>query len=239
MKKISIVIVLILTKSLAQNFQIDYLYTNNNGTKKLYTLETNDSISSFVEKEFVNQNEDIIFDKENNYTFYKFKTKKSIYYTDRIFKNILFVQDSIYNFKWSLSDKTKFILGFKCKSATTYFRGRDYIAYYVPDYKINDGPWKFSGLSGIILEVESIDKEYSYRATSIQYLNREINVNEEFLMNVFFNWEQYTVEFKRIMDSVINKLKMQEPENDGGGFFKFNKPEIIYNVIQTGTGLKI
>lgn len=46
------------------------------------------------------------------------------------------------------------ILDYKCIKATTRFRGRDYTAWVTKELPINDGPWKFYGLPGLILQIE-------------------------------------------------------------------------------------
>lgn len=54
---------------------------------------------------------------------------------------------------WELGDSTKNILGYECAMATTDYHGRKWTAWFAPDIPISDGPWKFRGLPGLILEV--------------------------------------------------------------------------------------
>ncbi len=75
-------------------------------------------------------------------------------------------------------NETKTILGYKCKQLLVSFRGRDYEVFYAPalsDYK--DGPWKFMGVPGLILEVRSIDGAVFMKATTI-YTKTVQNVKE-------------------------------------------------------------
>lgn len=62
---------------------------------------------------------------------------------------------------WEITDDTTSIKGYLCNKATTSFRGRDYSAWFALDIPINDGPWKFYGLPGLILKVE--DKEHIFK----------------------------------------------------------------------------
>jgi len=56
---------------------------------------------------------------------------------------------------WSIdADSTKNILGYECMKAETTFRGRHYHAWFSMDIPVALGPWKFSGLPGMILQVE-------------------------------------------------------------------------------------
>ena len=42
------------------------------------------------------------------------------------------------------------------------FRGRTYEAWFTTEIPVKDGPWKFHGLPGLILEVYDIQKHYSF-----------------------------------------------------------------------------
>lgn len=87
--------------------------------------------------------------------------------TDRIATDWFLIEELAPMFEWSLTEDTKEILGYKCKSATCDFRGRKYIAYYTEDVPVADGPWKFSGLPGFIMEVFDEGKQYSFVCVGI------------------------------------------------------------------------
>jgi GLPGLI family protein len=69
--------------------------------------------------------------------------------------------------EWSFHSESKKILGYDCKKALTKFRGRDYVAFYCPSIPISNGPYKFQGLPGLILEVYSTDKFIHYTAQAL------------------------------------------------------------------------
>jgi len=65
------------------------------------------------------------------------------------------VKDSILpTFDWQVTSDQKEILGYQVQKATTHYKGRDIIAWFTNDFSISDGPWKFWGLPGLILEVD-------------------------------------------------------------------------------------
>lgn len=77
--------------------------------------------------------------------------------------------DDLPDFGWKVDfNQTKEVAGYNCHSAMGSYAGRDYQAWFTTDIPINDGPWKFQGLPGLILEVSSLDKEYSYTCMSIR-----------------------------------------------------------------------
>ena len=73
------------------------------------------------------------------------------------------------DFGWEIDlTQTKEVAGYTCYSAKGNYAGRDYQAWFTTDIPINDGPWKFQGLPGLILEVTSLDDEYIYTCLSIK-----------------------------------------------------------------------
>ncbi|MDR0825000.1 MAG: GLPGLI family protein [Prevotella sp.] len=88
--------------------------------------------------------------------------------TDRIPFNYYIYEEDIVAPKWKLGTETVVICNYQCKKATTLFRGRNYTAWYTPDIPMNNGPWKFQGLPGLILRVEDDKKQVSFECIGIE-----------------------------------------------------------------------
>lgn len=70
---------------------------------------------------------------------------------------------------WSfIEDSTKTILGHECQMATCKFRGRIWSAWFSLDIPITDGPWKFNGLPGLILEAYDIGNQHHFTINGLQ-----------------------------------------------------------------------
>ena len=54
---------------------------------------------------------------------------------------------------WKMSSEKKKIGEFETQKATTNFAGRNWTAWFTTDVPIQDGPYKFSGLPGLIVEI--------------------------------------------------------------------------------------
>lgn len=63
---------------------------------------------------------------------------------------------------WKLINEKRTINGYVCRKAETSFAGRNYKAWYAEELPISDGPYKFQGLPGLILEVTDDKKEHSF-----------------------------------------------------------------------------
>lgn len=71
--------------------------------------------------------------------------------------------------EWKLlQEDGKKILGYNCRKATIDFGGRNWEAWYTLDIPYSDGPYVFSQLPGLILEIKSTDGDYRFQAIGIE-----------------------------------------------------------------------
>lgn len=97
------------------------------------------------------------------------------YYDYTTFKFI--VDKEPVDFEWELQDDSKEILGYKCRAASTMFKGRKYIAYFTDQIPLSEGPYKFKGLPGLILEIYDAKKQYHFLAISALNLRDKYDYN--------------------------------------------------------------
>ena len=77
-------------------------------------------------------------------------------------------EDVIPNLKWEMKNDTSTILSYSCQKAITTFRGRTYEAWYTTEIPINNGPWKFGGLPGLILKVSDKKQYFVFECIGIE-----------------------------------------------------------------------
>jgi GLPGLI family protein len=70
---------------------------------------------------------------------------------------------------WKIENDTLTIVGHLCQKATCRFRGRIFTAWFTKDIPVNNGPWKFGGLPGLILKIYDHDNLYAFECTCIEY----------------------------------------------------------------------
>ena len=66
--------------------------------------------------------------------------------------------------RWTLTQDTLTLLGYRCTRATTQFKGRQWSAWYTTDIPVSEGPWKLCGLPGLILKAEDDEGHYRFMA---------------------------------------------------------------------------
>jgi GLPGLI family protein len=141
------------------------VFTSNKGKKDIITQK--DEISGqtdlWVEDEFGN-------------VVYKNFVEKSMYLREIVWQQPYISQEpNLPNFDWAIDTTQKYIGKFLCKKATTNFRGRHFIVWFTQEIPISDGPWKFWGLPGLILEAKDEKGDYSFMLESINYPAKDIN----------------------------------------------------------------
>lgn len=208
-----------------QNYSIEYNHIvdfGTNSTEAIYILESNSQKSTyyqlksdFIEKEgndVIQANQGVIPFVQKNFS------NKEIIYNQPIINKIYFIKDSLPIQKWKIGDKTKEIQSLKCKMATTFFRGREYIAWYTESIPIIGGPWKFDGLPGLILEIQSSDGVLKIQASKIQK-NINSKIQEfQFKKEDLISWNEYSGNYKKVIDRIRKSMKAD------------NDPDVEYNI---------
>lgn len=82
-------------------------------------------------------------------------------------------------FEWQYTDEKKTIGEYECQKATCKFGGREYEVWFAPDIPISDGPWKFNGLPGLVLEAYDIQHHYEFVFLGMRECAGDIAVPEK------------------------------------------------------------
>ena len=87
--------------------------------------------------------------------------------------NYMCVQPAQDFFNWELREDLDSVLGYTCQKATIIYYGRTYEAWFTTAIPIQDGPWKFCGLPGIIMKVVEKEGNFSWEAIGIETFENE------------------------------------------------------------------
>lgn len=79
------------------------------------------------------------------------------------------VQDSVPWLNWQLSTDKRQIGNYSCQKATTTFRCSTYTVWFTSAIPLSVGPWKLSGLPGLIVEATNENLGVVYSLTEAEY----------------------------------------------------------------------
>ena len=113
----------------------------------------------------------------------KLSSKEVVYYSNE-FDEHEFKYSEKPEFNWKISKENKEILGYKVYLATTTYAGRDYEAYFTPEIPIQDGPYKFFGLPGLILEIFDKKRNHHFLAVGISK-EKKISIDDRIAKGKF------------------------------------------------------
>ncbi len=119
--------------------------------------------------------------------------------------------------KWSILPETKSIESFKAQKATTNFGGRNWTAWFTNDIQIQDGPYKFCGLPGLILQIEDEGRTHIFNLVGSQRLDYppsliDSKTKEVFITKEKFNqlWNEYIKDPAKNIKLIHNSSEMSE-----------------------------
>ncbi|MBQ8760729.1 MAG: GLPGLI family protein [Bacteroidales bacterium] len=88
---------------------------------------------------------------------------------DHIFQMGLYEYEEPFDsFNWQITAETDTISDYICQKAICYFGGRTWLAWFTTEIPISDGPYKFCGLPGLILNIADTENHYSFEFVSIE-----------------------------------------------------------------------
>ena len=104
--------------------------------------------------------------------FYKNLENKSVWAIEKILDKKYGYQEPDIPLEWEVGEEIQSLYGYTVQVATTSFAGRDYIAWFTMEVPILDGPYLFSGLPGLIVELFDTEQHYHFKMLSVEKLEK-------------------------------------------------------------------
>ncbi|MDE6023692.1 MAG: GLPGLI family protein, partial [Muribaculaceae bacterium] len=82
--------------------------------------------------------------------------------------------DSISSFNWIITDLVSNNNGYDCILATCSYRGREWNVWFSTELPWHDGPWKFSGLPGLVVSASDADGMYQFDLKDIYPISNPV-----------------------------------------------------------------
>lgn len=102
--------------------------------------------------------------------------------------------------KWKLLPEKKKILDYTCQKAETVFRGRTYTAWFTMEIPLKEGPGKFGGLPGLILQLYDSQNHFNYTCVSLEKPKMLIPIT-------YWSWQYKDISRKKYLDIMRQMYK--------------------------------
>lgn len=219
-------------------YKVEVLYnmisqpdSTNKDSKKseIMTLLIGDRQSLFTSRRYIAMDSAMTRELSNGNSFgppMEFYEKRGTKTTMTIFKTVSkvfyygkpapFIQ-AVYKYSepkplmdWQIKNDTTVISGIVVQKAITSFGGRQWIAWFAPSVAISDGPYKFSGLPGLIFSIYDREKYWVFELIRIREVSKVLDLNFSNIQpkeieskQVFLEQKKYSMENRlQIMQSI-------------------------------------
>jgi GLPGLI family protein len=114
----------------------------------------------------------------NEEIYWNYPNARQLTVVDHMLGNHYLYQESTPQIKWKIEAGTEEVADYMCKKAVCNLFGRNYIVWYTLDIPIGKGPWKFSGLPGLILKVTDVHNQVSWTCIGLEKKEKDIFFTE-------------------------------------------------------------
>jgi GLPGLI family protein len=139
-------------------------------------------------------------------------------------------EESIPAQQWVLCNESRTINGYECHKATTTYMGRDYTAWFTLDIPLHEGPWKFYGLPGLIIEISDSRNHYLFTCIEVVTLKEKEPICR-------YDWsikKMKRTDIGKIINRIHNDYKayLETTKDPGTVLLFFGPTEIPYNPLE-------
>lgn len=223
-------------KSQIHRFIYDVEYrkdsTQNVSTKENYHLDIEPNIVKYYPRDFyigdslVTNNLQITDgSKFNTSHIITHKTGSSDYdYHDVLESAVLKLHSKSFQ-EWKLTNEKKKVNDLNLQKATTNWGGRKWTAWFTTDIPFQEGPYKFHGLPGLIVELSDNKKDYQFELVKSQKISKPVkNMYIDFMVKnaVSVDDKKYRDSKLKYYDSPISYLRNFTQQTQSSDEFYLN-----------------
>ena len=108
--------------------------------------------------------------------------------------------------KWKIEKETSKMATYAVQKATASYGGREWTAWFTAQIPISDGPYKFSGLPGLIIKMEDSKKDYRFELVKSEKLKSEYDQSKRFGKIIKVKKEEFAKLVKRQQTDPVSFL---------------------------------
>ena len=130
---------------------------------------------------------------------------------------------------WKLSSETKNVGNYKLQKATTNFGGRNWTAWFNSEVNLNEGPYKFRGLPGLVFEISDDKNNFKFSLIKSYQLKETYDTRD--ILETFAGDKPILVSEKMLLKKQLELFN--DPLQDFKEDFKSGSGDTKYYVMGT------
>lgn len=151
---------------------------------------------------------------------YKDLLENKTWVGSRLMRDFFIYEEPQAELQWEFSGDSKEIGAYQAQKATTEFGGRSYEAWFTLEVPINDGPYVFKGLPGLILELADTQGDYVFNVTSIKPLKQKVTIKQDNKEAKIVQKKEFIKAYKAYRENPLGEMASRLRNSN----FSFNDP---------------
>lgn len=155
-----------------------------------------------------------------NYVIEKSYPKQEITYKNRIGRDQYAYTEEVKDLVWKILPDTAKIGEYNTQKAETNYGGRTWNTWFTTEIPFQDGPYKFSGLPGLIVKIEDNKGDYSFDLMQTKKIEKpyEIETRGQTIAMKKADYKKIEEKFKK------DPISFMQASNNGMRFGRPNTP---------------
>lgn len=141
------------------------------------------------------------------YSIFKNYPKGMLTYTEKVMPTFFIYEEDMTAFRWELLNEQDIIGGYTVQKASLRYGGRLWFAWFCPNLPISDGPYKFSGLPGLILKISDSQGHYIFEMVLLERLKEDVSIEFYKMDWVKTNRKDFLKAVQNFRHDIINRAK--------------------------------
>lgn len=158
-------------------------------------------------RQFFDNNEAKKYLSRYTYAIYKNFPEGSYTYHDKVIPDYLEYTEDFSVFNWVLLDETMTIGNYNAQRAHCYYGGRNWVAWYTTEIPINDGPYKFYSLPGLIIKLYDEEEHYVFEMTKLERYENGMSIDYEDRGWMLTTRADFLKAYRNLQRDIINRAK--------------------------------
>ncbi|WP_336702133.1 GLPGLI family protein [Chryseobacterium indologenes] len=103
--------------------------------------------------------------------------------------------------QWLIEKEYKTIKGYKCRKATCSYNNKRIIAWFTDEIPISEGPYRFKGLPGLVLEAYDTKEYFHFLLEGLKYTKKPMIPVDNCIATTY---EKFSKKRKEVMDDPVS-----------------------------------